>query len=615
SIYATNLLNFNPTGDFPGSGEQGMSGLVIDPATGDLYADMVYSSVNGVEGVPHYPKVVRFTSTDGGHTAATQTTILDMPGETMGQSHFISNLSIGPDGKLYVHVGDGFDQTKGQDLNSFRGKILRINLDGTPATDNPFYNAADGITARDYVYAYGFRNPFGGTWRAADGKHYEAENGPAVDRLAQVVAGRNYLYDGSDSSMANFATYNWNPSVAPVNLTFVQNSTFGGSGFPASKMDHLFVAESGPTYATGVQTLGKKITEFVLDAGGNLVSGPTNFVTYAGSGKGTFGALAAGPDGLYFAEIYKDQDYTSPIDQGARIFRVRYTGGTPPAVSVTPLATTDKTPALTGTVNDPVATVSITVNGLSYPAVNNGNGTWSLADNVIAPPLPDGTYDVQVSATNAFGTVGSDSTTGELVIDTTGPQITSTQFLFDSPILPGRPHTVRMVLSENIGATLTSDDLVLMNLGTESVISSANIALSYDPATRTALFTFPGFPGGVLPDGNYSVTLAPGSISDTLGNTLGATTPFNFFVLSADANHDRKVDETDLGILSLNFQQSPRTFSQGDFDYNGVVNVDDLNILASHWQQSLAAPVSSPLPPVKTPVKRPVSRVAQEVLN
>ncbi|MDP1663102.1 MAG: hypothetical protein Q8L55_14390, partial [Phycisphaerales bacterium] len=85
--YATGLLNFNPTGNFPGSGEQGLAGLAIDPANGDLYCSMVYSSVPGVEAANHYPKVVRFTSTDGGLTAATQTIILNMTGETMGQSH------------------------------------------------------------------------------------------------------------------------------------------------------------------------------------------------------------------------------------------------------------------------------------------------------------------------------------------------------------------------------------------------------------------------------------------------------------------------------------------------------------------------------------------------
>jgi hypothetical protein len=214
-------------------------------------------------------------------------------------------------------------------LNQFRGKILRMNLDGTAPADNPFYNPLDGISARDYVFAYGVRNPFGGAWRASDGMHYEVENGPSIDRLTQIVRGRNYLWDGSDQSMTQFAIYNWIPSHAPVNITFVQPETFAGSQFPASKMDHLFISESGPTYAPRAQANGKRIVEMVLDANGNLVSGPTTLVEYRGTGQASVVGLAAGPDGLYFSELYKDDvpnpnPFTTSGLAGARIFRVRY---------------------------------------------------------------------------------------------------------------------------------------------------------------------------------------------------------------------------------------------------------------------------------------------------
>src|SRR5262249_20225682 len=149
--------------------------------------------------------------------------------------------------------------------DSFRGKILRMNLDGSAPADNPFYNASDGITARDYVWAYGFRNPFGGAWRASDGKHYEAENGPSVDRFAHISPGVNSGWYDTDESMHTGALYNWAPAVAPVNLAFVQAATFGGSGFPTDKLDHAFVSQSGPTWASGPQTDAKRITEFVLD--------------------------------------------------------------------------------------------------------------------------------------------------------------------------------------------------------------------------------------------------------------------------------------------------------------------------------------------------------------
>jgi glucose/arabinose dehydrogenase len=327
--FATGLLDYNPQGPISGTGEQGLTGIAVqrdavNPEIYHLYVGMLWDNGAPPGNLTHYPKVERIDSTPGGLSMATRTVLLNMQPETQGQSHQISNISIGPDGKLYVHNGDGFNAATAQNLDLFRGKILRLNLDGTAPADNPFYNAANGITARDYVFAYGVRNPFGGAWRASDGKHYEVENGPSVDRMAQVNRGVNYGYDGSNASMMINAIYNWNPSHAPVNITFVQRQTFNGSQFPASKMDRAFVSESGPTYAGGTQALGKRIVEFVLDANGNRIGGPTTLVEYRGTGQGSVVGLAAGPDGLYFTELYEDSGANGPTAPGARIYRVRY---------------------------------------------------------------------------------------------------------------------------------------------------------------------------------------------------------------------------------------------------------------------------------------------------
>jgi glucose/arabinose dehydrogenase len=332
--FATGLLDYNPNGPISGTGEQGLTGIAVqrDSVNADiyhLYVGMLWNNGAPPGGTNHYPKVERITSSVGGLSMASRTVLLNMQPETQGQSHQISNISIGPDDKLYVHNGDGFDASTALNLDMFRGKVLRMNLDGTAPSDNPFYNASNGITARDYIFAYGLRNPFGGAWRASDGKHYEVENGPSVDRLAQINAGVSYGYTGSDASMMINAIYNWNPSHAPVNITFIQQETFAGSSFPTSKMDHAFVSESGPTYASGPQSRGKRIVEFVLDANGNRISGPTGLIEYRGTGFSSIVGLAAGPDGLYFTELYEDSGAGGPTGVGARIFRVRYTGQAP----------------------------------------------------------------------------------------------------------------------------------------------------------------------------------------------------------------------------------------------------------------------------------------------
>lgn len=392
SDYASDLLNFNPTASFPGSGEQGLAGIAIDAATGDVFAGMLYDSAPP-DG-PHYPKVVRFFSADGGRTASGSTVILDMPGETQGQSHFISNLTIGPDGKLYVHMGDGFAAGTALNLDSYRGKILRLELDGSAPTDNPYYSAANGITARDYVFAYGFRNPFGGAWRAADGFHYEVENGSdRNDRLAKVTRGGNYGWDGTPASMTTWASYNWTPTHAPVNIVFLEPGVFGGSGFPDEKLDHAFVTESGPTWATGPQTRGKRIVEFTLDGAGLLVEGPTPLVEYNGAGKATAVGLAVGPDGLYFTDLYKDLGYATPIDRGANVLRVRFVG-TADFSAVNSIGPAPRVVQFTDQSNVPSPTAW---------HWDFGDGQTSTVHNPLHVYTADGTYDVRLAVTGANG--------------------------------------------------------------------------------------------------------------------------------------------------------------------------------------------------------------------
>ncbi|MEN1681125.1 MAG: PQQ-dependent sugar dehydrogenase [Planctomycetota bacterium] len=327
--FATGLLDYNPDGPISGSGEQGLTGLAVardeaNPELYHLYVGMLWDNGDPPGGASHYPKVERITSVAGGLAMDSRTVLLNMQPETQGQSHQISNISIGPDGLLYVHNGDGFDASTGLDLDQYRGKILRMNLDGSAADANPFYNSSDGISARDYVFAYGFRNPFGGDWRASDGKLYTVENGPSVDRFAQVNEGVSYGWNGSNASMQVGALYNWTPSHAPVNIAFVQPETFGGSGFPSQLQDMAFVSESGPTYAPGPQALGKRLTYFGLDSDGELEAGPETLVEYVGAGRGSVVALAAGPDGLYFSEFYEDSGDGGPTASGSRLFRVRY---------------------------------------------------------------------------------------------------------------------------------------------------------------------------------------------------------------------------------------------------------------------------------------------------
>ncbi|QRN23513.1 hypothetical protein H0H24_09310 [Acinetobacter baumannii] len=152
---------------------------------------------------------------------------------------------------------------------------------------------------------------------------------------------------------------------------------------------------------------------------GQAEPGSTVTVTYP---DGTTATVVAGTDGSWSVPNpgnLVDGDTVTASDDLQQHF-IASTGTvsadiTAPVVALDDVLTNDSTPALTGTVNDPTATVVVNVDGVDYPAVNNGDGTWTLADNTL-PALADGPHTITVTATDAAGNVGND--TAVVTIDT-----------------------------------------------------------------------------------------------------------------------------------------------------------------------------------------------------
>ena len=80
------------------------------------------------------------------------------PEEISNRAHQGGGLDIGADGKLYLSIGEEFDEARATDLTSSGGKVIRINTDGTIPADNPFVDGEGGNL--DEIWAYGLRNPF-----------------------------------------------------------------------------------------------------------------------------------------------------------------------------------------------------------------------------------------------------------------------------------------------------------------------------------------------------------------------------------------------------------------------------------------------------------------------
>ncbi|TWO52776.1 Ig-like domain-containing protein, partial [Acinetobacter baumannii] len=136
---------------------------------------------------------------------------------------------------------------------------------------------------------------------------------------------------------------------------------------------------------------------------GQAEPGSTVTVTYP---DGTTATVVAGTDGSWSVpnpgNLVDGDTVTATATDPAGNTSLPGTGTvsadiTAPVVALDDVLTNDSTPALTGTVNDPTVTVVVNVDGVDYPAVNNGDGTWTLADNTL-PTLADGPHTITVTA-------------------------------------------------------------------------------------------------------------------------------------------------------------------------------------------------------------------------
>jgi glucose/arabinose dehydrogenase len=136
--------------------------------------------------------------------------------------HNGGRIRFGPDGHLYIAIGDAQQSSLAQDRNALNGKILRITKAGAPAPGNPFGTA---------IYSYGHRNPQGLAWDSA-GRLWSSELGNSnVDELNLIEPGKNYGWpqcegDCSVSGMTN-PKRTWSvASASPSGLAFANGALF-----------------------------------------------------------------------------------------------------------------------------------------------------------------------------------------------------------------------------------------------------------------------------------------------------------------------------------------------------------------------------------------------------
>ena len=171
--YANGTLQASPVITFSVDtcGERGLWGMAIDPDFNtNHYIYTAYSEYSGCVGT--LDKVVRFVENNG--VGSDPVTIYSW--STGSPIHNGGNLHFGPDGKLYVSVGDAGNWFFAQDLTVPQGKIHRFNPDGTIPPDNPVFTQTGALPS---LYARGLRNSFDLTFDPLlPGSIFASENGP-----------------------------------------------------------------------------------------------------------------------------------------------------------------------------------------------------------------------------------------------------------------------------------------------------------------------------------------------------------------------------------------------------------------------------------------------------
>ena len=301
--------------------ERGLLGIAVHPnfpTTPFVYLFFTESSTGGdTAGSPPPLGNRLYQYTWNGSSLVSPVLLLSLPA-TAGPNHNGGVILFGPDGKLYIVIGDLNRNGQLQNIATGpapddSGVILRLNDDGSVPLDNPF--AALGGNLAKY-YAYGIRNSFGMAFDPVTGKLWMTENGPDVyDEINLVEPGFNSGWNRIMGPAARSAQgtsnlvffpgshyedpkFSWLDTVAPTGIVFLSSSALG-----AAYTNHVFVGDinAGVLYhfvpnsaRNGFVFNGAGLADLVADS-------PTELdETIIGTGFDGITDLKVGPDGRLY---------------------------------------------------------------------------------------------------------------------------------------------------------------------------------------------------------------------------------------------------------------------------------------------------------------------------
>ncbi len=322
-------LLFRPN-DFIAEGQSGFSGVAVDP---DFTANRrIYVFMASNAGGTRDNRVVRLV-VDAGYTAVTDRTDIvtgitykaaAAPGAPGGAgAHNGGRIRFGPDGLLYITTGDTHHPAVPQGPTALGGKVLRVRSDGSAAPGNAAPASFD-----PRIYAYGFRNPQGITFRPAGaanaGQPYISEHGPGhSDEVTALAAGGNGGWDpGCRNEPERYCGYGSNQADgSPTPMTDL--AKFPAALRPLWTNNGRSQGMSGSVFVSGAQwrdwngalavafLAGRRLEILRLREDGSVASTSALFETL----NARLRAVVLGPDGA----LYLSTDNKSGGDEIWRV--------------------------------------------------------------------------------------------------------------------------------------------------------------------------------------------------------------------------------------------------------------------------------------------------------
>jgi len=181
------------------NGERGLLGIAFDPNFASNNFLYLYYTVPST---PRHNRVSRFTANGDVVVPGSELIILELDNLSSATNHNGGAIHFGPDGKLYVAVGENANGSNSQTLSNRLGKVLRINSNGMIPTDNPFFTTAEGDNRS--IWALGLRNPFTFAFQPGTGRLFINDVGEVTwEEINDGIAGSNYGWPNTEGVTNN----------------------------------------------------------------------------------------------------------------------------------------------------------------------------------------------------------------------------------------------------------------------------------------------------------------------------------------------------------------------------------------------------------------------------